>query len=188
MVRVLGGLWRLFGRQNFKNMKISDDRGKISDPAGKRDISEISDPTGRYFFPCDVALLWEDPRPAQLLTLSVERGLDEAEVADLVLRASHLSSESAWLGLASGFGRMAARHGMGSSGSIFHLGGVGSSVGRAACATLRCTRATGMAMVDGRRRTETTRTQSQQKRRQVMSRSWFVEMEQRGDGGMRFFF
>jgi hypothetical protein len=34
------------------------------------------------------------------------------------------------------------------------LGGVGSSAGRAACATLRCTRATGMAMVD-RRRTDT---------------------------------
>jgi hypothetical protein len=32
-------------------MKISDDRGKISDPAGKRDISEISDSTGRYVFP-----------------------------------------------------------------------------------------------------------------------------------------
>jgi hypothetical protein len=122
----------------------------------------------------DVALLWEDPRPAQLLTLSAERGLDEAEVADLVLRASHLSSESARLGLASGFGRMAARHGVGSCGTIFHLGGVGRSAGRAACATLRCTRATGMAMVDGRRRTETTRAQSQQKRRQV-----------RGDGAER---
>jgi hypothetical protein len=32
-------------------MKISDDRGKISDPASKRDISEISESTGRYFFP-----------------------------------------------------------------------------------------------------------------------------------------
>jgi hypothetical protein len=32
-------------------MKISDDRGKISDPAGKRDISEILNSTGRYFFP-----------------------------------------------------------------------------------------------------------------------------------------
>jgi hypothetical protein len=92
----------------------------------------------------------------------------------LVLRASHLSSESARLGLASGFGRMAARHGVGSCGTIFHLGGVGRSAGRAACATLRCTRATGMAMVDGRRRTETTRAQSQQKRRQV-----------RGDGAER---
>jgi hypothetical protein len=39
---------------NFKNMKISDDRGKILDPAGKRDISEISDPTGRYFFPAAI--------------------------------------------------------------------------------------------------------------------------------------
>jgi hypothetical protein len=104
----------------------------------------------------EVALLRVDPRPAQLLTLSaeVERGLVEAEVADLVLCASHLSSESARLGLASVFGRMAATHGVGSSGSIFHLGGVGSSAGRAACATLRCTRATGMAMVD-RRRTQT---------------------------------
>jgi hypothetical protein len=33
-------------------MKISDDRGKISDLTGKRDISEISDSTDRYFFPC----------------------------------------------------------------------------------------------------------------------------------------
>jgi hypothetical protein len=32
-------------------MKISEDRGKISDLAGKRDISEISDSIGRYFFP-----------------------------------------------------------------------------------------------------------------------------------------
>jgi hypothetical protein len=31
-------------------MKISDDRGKISDPADKRDISKISNSTGRYFF------------------------------------------------------------------------------------------------------------------------------------------
>ena len=51
-----------------------------------------------------------------------------------------------------GFGRMAATHGVGSSGSIFHLGGVGSSAGRAACATLRCTRATGIAMDRRRRR------------------------------------
>jgi hypothetical protein len=106
----------------------------------------------------EVPLLRVDPRPAHLLTLSaaeVERGLDEAEVADLVLCTSHLSSESARLGLASSFGRMAATHGVGSSGSIFHLGGVGRSAGRAACATLRCTRATGIAMVDRRRRTET---------------------------------
>jgi hypothetical protein len=51
----------------------------------------------------EFALLRVDPRPAQLLTLSaaeVERGLDEAEVADLVLCTSHLSSESARLGLA----------------------------------------------------------------------------------------
>ena len=86
----------------------------------------------------DVGLLREDPRPAQLLTLSaeVEQGLDDAEdsvLADLVLCASHLSSESARPGLASGFGRMAATHGVGSSGSIFHLGGIGSSAGRAAC-------------------------------------------------------
>ena len=90
-----------------------------------------------------------------LLTLSAERGLDEAEdsmLAGLVLRASHLSSESARLGLASGFGRTAATHGgVGSSGSIFHLGGVGSSAGRAACAMARCSRATGIA-VDPRRR------------------------------------
>jgi hypothetical protein len=32
-------------------MKISDDRGKISDPVDKRHISEISDSTDRYFFP-----------------------------------------------------------------------------------------------------------------------------------------
>jgi hypothetical protein len=49
-VRVLGELWHLFEWQNFKNMKILDDRGKISDPADKRDISEILDSTYRYFF------------------------------------------------------------------------------------------------------------------------------------------
>jgi hypothetical protein len=38
-VRVLGGLWSIFGWQNFKIMKILDNKGKISDPAGKRDIS-----------------------------------------------------------------------------------------------------------------------------------------------------
>jgi len=91
-----------------------------------------------------------------LLTLSAERGLDEAEdsmLAGLVLRASHLSSESARLGLASGLGRprVVATHGVGSSGNIFHLGGVGSSAGRAACAMARCSRATGIA-VDPRRR------------------------------------
>ncbi|CAD6258208.1 unnamed protein product [Miscanthus lutarioriparius] len=73
----------------------------------------------------DVALLREDPRPGQLLMLSaeVERGLDEAEdsvLADLALCASYFSSESALQ--ASGAAR----------GSIFHLGGVGSSAGRAA--------------------------------------------------------
>jgi hypothetical protein len=31
-------------------MKIWNDRGKNSDLAGKQDISEISDSTGRYFF------------------------------------------------------------------------------------------------------------------------------------------
>jgi hypothetical protein len=40
-------------------MKISDDRGKISDPAGKRDISEISDSTGRYFFSWVLPPTWE---------------------------------------------------------------------------------------------------------------------------------
>jgi hypothetical protein len=33
-------------------MKISDDRRKILNPAGKRDISKILNSTGRYFFPC----------------------------------------------------------------------------------------------------------------------------------------
>ena len=100
----------------------------------------------------EVAFLREDPRPALLLTLSsAERGLDAAEdsiLAGLVLRVSHLSSESARLGLPSGFGRprMVATHGVGSSGIIFHLGGVGSSAGRAACAIARCTRAIGIAM------------------------------------------
>jgi hypothetical protein len=115
----------------------------------------------------EVALLREDRRPAavvlMLLSAEVERGFDEAEVvADLVLCASHLSSESARrLGLASGafaWRAAAATHGVGSSGSIFHLGGVGSSAGRAACAILRCTRATGMAMVDRRRRRTETQT------------------------------
>jgi hypothetical protein len=67
----------------------------------------------------------------------------------IVLRASHshLSSEPARLGLASGFGRTTATHGVGSSGSISHLGGVGTSAGSAACAMARWTRATGIAMV-----------------------------------------
>jgi hypothetical protein len=56
---------------NFKNMKISDDREKISDLADKRDISEISDSTGRYFFP------WHQPTAAKRtgmsgMTLSAE--------------------------------------------------------------------------------------------------------------------
>ena len=109
----------------------------------------------------EVTFLRGDPCPALLLTLPVERGPvddddDEAEgsalVGLVVLRASHLSSESARLGLASGFGRTAATHGgVGSSGNIFHLGGVGSSAGRAACAMARCSRAAGIA-VDPRRR------------------------------------
>jgi hypothetical protein len=83
-----------------------------------------------------------------------ERGRDEAEdsaLGGLVLCASHLSSESARLGsLACGFGRMmvATHGGVGSSGSILQLGGAGSSGGRAACSMARCTRATGIAMVD----------------------------------------
>ena len=111
----------------------------------------------------EVTFLRGDPCPALLLTLPAERGPvdddadDEAEGSALaglvILRASHLSSESARLGLASGFGRTAATHGgVGSSGSIFHLGGVGSSAGRAACAMARCTRATGIAMDRRRRR------------------------------------
>jgi hypothetical protein len=44
---------------------------------------------------------------------------------------------------------MVATHGgVGSSGSILQLGGAGSSGGRAACSMARCTRATGIAMVD----------------------------------------
>jgi hypothetical protein len=49
-VRILGGLWRLFGWTNFKIIKISDGKGKISDPTGKREIAEISDFLGRGFF------------------------------------------------------------------------------------------------------------------------------------------
>jgi hypothetical protein len=119
----------------------------------------------------ELAFLQGDPRPtALLLTLSAERGPDEDDdeaedtrQAGLALCASHLSSESARLGLAGGFGRMAATHGgVESSGNLFHLGGVGSSAGRAACATLRCTRATGTAM-DRRWR----RAHQKKKRRQV---------------------
>lgn len=43
---------------------------------------------------------------------------------------------------------MATHGGVGSSGSILQLGGAGSSGGRAACSMARCTRATGIAMVD----------------------------------------
>jgi hypothetical protein len=65
-----------------------------------------------------------------------------------VLFASHLSTASARQGLgASGMGRMTTHRGAWSSGAtIFHLSGVGSSAGRAACAMARCTRATGIAM------------------------------------------
>ena len=83
-----------------------------------------------------------------------ERGRDEAvdsALAGLVLCASHPSSESARLGsLACGFGRMmvATHGGVGSSGSILQLGGAGSRGWRAACSMARCTRATGIAMVD----------------------------------------
>jgi hypothetical protein len=54
-IRVLGGLWSLSGWQNFKIIKISDNKEKISDPPDKRDISEISDSIGRDFFPWDGA-------------------------------------------------------------------------------------------------------------------------------------
>jgi hypothetical protein len=102
----------------------------------------------------EVVFLRGDPCPALLLTLLAERGPDDDDDEDagkacLTLCASHLLSELARPGLASGLGRMAATHrGVGSSGNIFHLGGVGSSAGTAACATLslRCTRATGIAM------------------------------------------
>jgi hypothetical protein len=50
--------------------------------------------------------------------------------------------------------RRMATHGggVGSSGNMFHMGGVGSNAGRAACAMARCTRATGIAMdpIEGR--------------------------------------
>jgi hypothetical protein len=147
----------------------------------REDVAEDDDDeAGLAAFLCASHLSTESARPGlssgevafltPLLTTLWEEGGpdDEAEdtgtgQAGLALCASHLSSESARLGLAGSFGRMAATHGgIESRGNIFHLGGVGSSAGRAACATLRCTRATGTAM-DRRWR----RAHQKAKRRQV---------------------
>jgi hypothetical protein len=99
----------------------------------------------------------KDASPGPLLLPSKESWPSEQDGDDdeaglparLVLFASHLPAASARLGLLRGgelLGRMAAHGGAGSSGSIVHLGGVGSSPGRAACSMARCTRATGIAM------------------------------------------
>ena len=96
----------------------------------------------------------EDARAGLLLMLPMERWLetDDAGLDGLALRASHLSSASARLGLGGDTGRTTTTHGgVGSSGSILILGGVGSSAGRTACAMARCTRAIGIAM-DPRRK------------------------------------
>jgi hypothetical protein len=69
-----------------------------------------------------------------------------------LLHASHLSTASARLsfgGEGVGIVMAAAQGGVGSSGSIFHSGGVRSRPGMAACAIARCTRATVTAMDAG---------------------------------------
>jgi hypothetical protein len=121
----------------------------------------------------------EDARAALLLTVAgsgERRRHGEAEDAmqggrGLALCASHGSSESARLGGIGSEGMAATHtHDVGSSGSIFDLGGVGSSAGRAACSTARCTRATGITMdqrrIHRRARTiEKTRFKSREQRR-----------------------
>jgi hypothetical protein len=74
------------------------------------------------------------------------------DLIEVLLHASHLSTASTRLGFGGeGVGIMisAAQGGVGSSGNIFHSGGVGSSPGMAACAMARCTRATVTAMDGG---------------------------------------
>ncbi|WVZ88405.1 hypothetical protein U9M48_034931 [Paspalum notatum var. saurae] len=89
---------------------------------------------GDGVFPCR-----DSREEEQLLPDGENAGL----LAGLILRASHLSPESARpAGFFGGdLGRMATRGGGVSRGIIiFHLGGVGSNAGRAACAMARCTR------------------------------------------------
>jgi hypothetical protein len=118
-----------------------------------------------FFFLSLSHLSHEDARPGLLLSPSKERRPPDDEDGDvglppgLILCASHLSAASARLGLGGDeLGRMMAHGGVGSSGGIIimHLGGLGSSPGRAACAMARCTRATGIAMDQGRRGTAST--------------------------------
>jgi len=119
-----------------------------------------------FFFLLLSHLSHEDARPG-LLMLSPSKKRrphddDDDDVglpAGLILCASHLSAASARLGLGGDeLGRTMAHGGVGSSGgiTIMHLGGLGSSPGRAACAMARCTRATGIAMDQGRRGTAST--------------------------------
>jgi hypothetical protein len=112
-----------------------------------------------FLLPASGELGWPDEGFAVVLRAS-QRSAASARLADLggdligvVLHASHRSTASARPGLLGGdwTGRMmapmaAAQEGVGSSGIIFHCGGVGSSPGRAACAMARCTRATGTAI------------------------------------------
>jgi hypothetical protein len=106
----------------------------------------------------------EDARAGLPLSPSKERRPPDDDDDDdfglpaacLVLCASHLSAASARLCLGGELvGRMTTHGGVGRSGGIIivHLGGVGSSPGRAACAMARCTRATGIAMDRGSRET-----------------------------------
>jgi hypothetical protein len=99
----------------------------------------------------------EDARPGLPLSPAKERRSPDDDddggvglpAVGLVLCASHLSATSARLGLGGELvGRMTTHGGVGRSGGIIimHLGGAGSSPGRAACAMARCTRATGIAM------------------------------------------
>jgi hypothetical protein len=88
---------------------------------------------------------------SQCSAASARQGLG-GDLVGALLHASHLSTASARLGF--GGEGAAAQGGVGSSGNIFHSGGVGRSPDMAACAMARCTRATVTAMggaVDGSR-------------------------------------
>jgi len=135
-------LGRLLTRHVFVLLLIAEDDDAVDDDAGLAGFlcaSHLSSESARLI----LLLLARPPEDDD------DDDNDAGLPAGLVLCASHLPVASARLGLALAgelLGRMAAHGGAGSSGSIVHLGGVGSIPGRAACAMARCTRATGIAM------------------------------------------
>ena len=145
-------------------------------------LAEEEAAAAAFFFLLPSHLSHEDARP-ELLILSPSKSKERRPPDDdddvglppgLILCASHLSAASARLSLGGDeLGRMMAHGGVGSSDGIaimlMHLGGVGSSPGRAACAMARCTRATGIAMDQGRR--DTASHNREQRRRSGETRS-----------------